>query len=375
MDRLLTRLRKESGFTLIELLVVLAIIGILMAFVVPRIAALVDRAKERAVLADLRSMKTVVELHYAEGNSWPAADNGDADGTIKSVMNGSGIRWGDLPDPWGNPYWYRVGSGYIIFTTRDNVTYYFVTDRHGPTKGPFPEGYPTSGGVPSLLVPGQPEGGAGSEPEPPEEQPPSVVTQEATDVTATSATLNMAYDFKGYGSGQVQFGYKLSGGDYAYTSWVDKAGSGTYAETISGLASNTTYRFKARLKYDTTVLEGDELSFTTLRVAPTVTTIDARTVGPWRVRKKTADGTIQVEAGITYGDYRSVEISIRYRTSGDSWTYTAWETIASASYTGDISKKNWVAGETYYFEAVIRFASPYQYAYGGEKPVTIPPSP
>lgn len=152
---------------------------------------------------------------------------------------------------------------------------------------------------------------------------------------------------------------------------MDRSGAGTYTVTISGLASNTTYCFKARLKYGTTVVEGSELSFTTSRVAPTVTTGDAKRIGRWRVHRGSARGTIQVKAGINYGGCSSVEISIRYRSSKGDWIYTTWKTIASACYAKNI-RNDWVAGETYYFEAVIRFASPYQCAYGGEKSVVMP---
>lgn len=190
--------RGEQGFTLLELLVVVVIIGIIAAIALPVLAAQGDRAKGARALAELRSMKTVVDLHYAEKNELPSADNSGAVGTIERAMNDAGIPWGDLSDPWEGFYTYRVDAHkYIVFTTRDNITYYYVTDRHPPTIGSFPEGCPVSGGVPSRDAAG--------------EQPPSVATREATEVTAASSTLNMAYDFKGYQSGQVQFAYKRSG--------------------------------------------------------------------------------------------------------------------------------------------------------------------
>lgn len=372
--------RSEKGFTLIEIMVVVAIISILVATALPQFTRQSDRAREAATLAGLRSMKAVVEQYYAERSRLPEADNSDTDGTVKRVMNESGIPWGNLSDPWGGFYTYRVNAQktkYIIFTTRDNSTYYFVTDQHGPTVGPFPEGYPLSGGVPSKASDTGGTGSSGSDqsPQPPPE-PPSVSTLGVANVTATSATLIMAYDFKGYGSGQVQFAYKPSGGAYVYTPWVDKAGAGPYTETVGGLTPNTTYYFKARLKYDSTVVESSELSFTTSpSVSPTVTTKDARRIGRWKIAGGSATGTVQVKAAITYGDYRQVDISIRYRTSGGTWTYTPWETITSASYVKNIQGSNWVPGETYYFEALIRFGSPYHYAYGGEKAVEVPSPP
>lgn len=208
---------------------------------------------------------------------------------------------------------------------------------------------------------------------------PWVATRDATGVAATSAVLNMEYDFKGYQSGQVQFAYRPSGGtEWTYTPWVERAGSGVYSETVGGLAPNTTYSFKARLKHDTNVLEGGELFFATLpRAAPAVTTTDARDVDVLAVGGGRAVGTVRVEASVSFGDYSQVEICVRYvsrrdRFRGESWTYTSWEAVTSTSYTKDIFRQDWAAGETYYFEAVIRFGSPYEYGYGGEKAVRMP---
>jgi hypothetical protein len=44
---------------------------------------------------------------------------------------------------------------------------------------------------------------------------------------------------------------------------VSKSADGTYGAPLTGLSSNTKYDFKAQLKYDTTVIEGTTLQFTT----------------------------------------------------------------------------------------------------------------
>jgi hypothetical protein len=93
---------------------------------------------------------------------------------------------------------------------------------------------------------------------------PSVTTQAATDVTRESATLNMSYTVGDYASVDVRFAYKESADSaWSHTDWVSKSESDTYAEGLTELDSNTEYEFKAQLKYDGTVMEGNDLHFTT----------------------------------------------------------------------------------------------------------------
>ncbi len=200
--------------------------------------------------------------------------------------------------------------------------------------------------------------------------PPTVTTQEATNIGTSCATLNMHYDFKDYGSGQVRFAYKKSlAPSWSYTSWVDKSGSGPYSETISGLCSNTTYQFKAQLKYDSTMIEGSVKSFVTLKKKASVKTESVKGWYWFYCWNGYWYGRIKVTARIDYGDYNSVQVRIRYRKQGGPWHYTRCETSSSTHYVKRIWGW-WKAGATYEFEAMIRFDS--QYAYGGIKSLQVP---
>jgi len=101
---------------------------------------------------------------------------------------------------------------------------------------------------------------------PPPPGDPTVTTKAATNITANSSTLNMNYAMGEFSPVQVRFAYKKSEGLFwSYTDWVSKSENSTYAESVTGLSSNTEYDFKAQLKYNDTEIEveGTTLQFTT----------------------------------------------------------------------------------------------------------------
>jgi hypothetical protein len=97
---------------------------------------------------------------------------------------------------------------------------------------------------------------------------PTVTTQGATDVTSYSAMVNMSYTVGNLSSVELRFACKgCSDSAWFYTDWVSRAADGTYAEVLTGLASQTGYEFKAQLKYNGTVIEGVTSRFCTVRTA------------------------------------------------------------------------------------------------------------
>lgn len=62
---------QSGGFTLIELLVVLAILALLLSIAAPRYLGGVDKAKESALLSDLRHVREAVDQYYADHQHYP----------------------------------------------------------------------------------------------------------------------------------------------------------------------------------------------------------------------------------------------------------------------------------------------------------------
>ena len=214
--------------------------------------------------------------------------------------------------------------------------------------------------------------------------PQTIWTGNATNVSTTSATLNMGFEFNDYSPVQVQFRYKAEGArGWNATGWVSQNGSGahTYAEPIANLSANTTYYFMALLLYDGTELNGTKLLFTTSRepIPPTVWTGNATDISPNSATRDKGFGlsakttyysmampekatcipaaNVTLDMGFEFHDYSSVQVQFRYKAEGATgWTDTGWvQQNGSGTHTYAKQITNLSPNTTYYYMAMLLY--------------------
>lgn len=126
-----------AGFTLIEMLVVLAIIGLLVGLVAPRVLSQLSDAKAKTAHIQIESFKNALDLYYLDAGRYPTTSEG-----LVSLMarppgqgswNGPYLKGQTAPrDPWNNAYVYHSpgqnGRPYEIFS-------YGPSGRDGGAKG------------------------------------------------------------------------------------------------------------------------------------------------------------------------------------------------------------------------------------------------
>lgn len=104
---------RPQGFTLVEMLLVVAIIGVLAALIVPKIAGKGEDARIAAAKADITSIGTALDMFEVDVGHYPYGKNGlqDLITQPRDAQNWKGPYIKDatsLPvDPWHHPYVYE----------------------------------------------------------------------------------------------------------------------------------------------------------------------------------------------------------------------------------------------------------------------------
>ena len=101
----------ESGFTLMELLVVLAILGLLMSLVGPRVLNQLGGAKTKTAAIQIKDLEQALEMYKLDVGRFPSGSEGLA---ALNSKPGNATGWNgpylksDVPvDPWNREYHYK----------------------------------------------------------------------------------------------------------------------------------------------------------------------------------------------------------------------------------------------------------------------------
>jgi len=80
--------QRRSAFSLMELLAVVAIIGILAALILPRVATTSEAAREKTCFHNRTAINVTVERYFMQTGVWPADDLSDIAADVNYFPSG-----------------------------------------------------------------------------------------------------------------------------------------------------------------------------------------------------------------------------------------------------------------------------------------------
>ena len=188
--------------------------------------------------------------------------------------------------------------------------------------------------------------------------PPTIVTGSATSVAQTTATLQGTLtSLGGYSPVYVSFQYGTTTAYGSTTAEQTKTSTGTYSTGISGLVAETTYHFRARVRYGALYIYGADTTFITpAATAPSISTVSATSV--------TQTGATLGGSLSSLGIETHAYVYFQYGTTVGYGTSTAEQNkTVTGTYSAAISGLS--SDTTYHYRAVARYNTTL-YLYGAD---------
>ena len=124
-------MKRQAGFTLIELMIVIAIIGLLVAIVIPDLLMTRQQSEVEACKASLRGVQSALELYYTHYKYYPQ--------TIQQLIVEGYLGEGNDKDPWSKDFMYKPDYGSATGGSTgqgDNQATNYLLGSSGPDKTP-----------------------------------------------------------------------------------------------------------------------------------------------------------------------------------------------------------------------------------------------
>jgi len=106
--------KSQKGFSTVELMVSLVLVGVLSAIAVSGTRIALENARQRATMADMRTISRAIEAYVVDHEIIPIHDGGLAD--LQEQISGYTNTLLPVHDSWGNEYMFTRGDNDMNYT-------------------------------------------------------------------------------------------------------------------------------------------------------------------------------------------------------------------------------------------------------------------